>query len=444
MSGVLTHILLEKVRLLLLPRRSMRERLYFRYIRPQLILLAAPRSEPETVARRPARSSSAVSAVRNSARAAVDVRDILLVKCDHIGDFLLAVQAFKIIRAGFSNARITLLCGRWNEPLAKRLGLFDRIIVVDVYPEISSGPELPPPELNHLALPKFDLAIDLKVEENNRFLLNYISAAMTAGFQSRDVLESPQLDFAIPTPPLCTDGLPHYASHNQVLLSMLASSVVNFFNVQTDTLNGLAPLVGDGISDVLLIRRGKGPLVGISTGSGAPTKNWPIQYHETVIRTLIQRYDATVVLFGSKGQREDAAYLVKAVRHGSLHDLTGTTRITDMPSLILQLDIYIGHDTGGTHLASALGQATICLHSGVSPGQSFAPIGENTVVLKCWGLPCAPCGLTHLSGCAYNHACMRAISPHAVLAEVERLEAQRARRAGPRGSFPVFLSARRG
>jgi hypothetical protein len=47
---------------------------------------------------------------------------ILVLKVDHIGDLLIADEAFSILKQSFRDARLELICGNWNVELARRFG----------------------------------------------------------------------------------------------------------------------------------------------------------------------------------------------------------------------------------------------------------------------------------------------------------------------------------
>ena len=67
------------------------------------------------------------------------IRHALIVKLDHIGDFLLALDAFDALRKGFPEARLTLLCAPWNAALARSLGFFDRVETLDFFAPTAEG-----------------------------------------------------------------------------------------------------------------------------------------------------------------------------------------------------------------------------------------------------------------------------------------------------------------
>ena len=56
-----------------------------------------------------------------------EVRRILCLKLDHIGDMLIGAPALLLLRRSFPEAHVTLICAPWNVGLARRLGVADAI-----------------------------------------------------------------------------------------------------------------------------------------------------------------------------------------------------------------------------------------------------------------------------------------------------------------------------
>lgn len=96
--------------------------------------------------------------------------------------------------------------------------------------------------------------------------------------------------------------------------------------------------------------------------SGGARKNWPLhRYRELAVR-LPYRVEWTA------GPEED---LAEATRFSSLDELA---------NWIAGARLYIGNDSGITHLAAATGVATLALFGPTSP-QTWAPRGKNVAVL---------------------------------------------------------------
>ena len=127
-----------------------------------------------------------------------DRPEILLLKLDHIGDFVLALDAFRLVRDTWPKAHITLICGPWNESIAEQSGLFDTLLCYRFAEETTDGvprdTEDRLAEYSALPLRNYDLAIDLRCYTDSRILLSRTAARYRAGYFADGV----PLDLALP------------------------------------------------------------------------------------------------------------------------------------------------------------------------------------------------------------------------------------------------------
>jgi ADP-heptose:LPS heptosyltransferase len=108
-------------------------------------------------------------------------------------------------------------------------------------------------------------------------------------------------------------------------------------------------------------------------------------------------------------------------------NLTGKIDLPDFARMVAKVDLFIGNDTGSTHIASGTGVRTICLFAG--PG----PLGRNvlrhanstTLYVK---LSCNMCSHVRVSDCPNDFLCAKAIGVDRVfdlaLAKLDRWKAR--------------------
>ena len=127
-------------------------------------------------------------------------RRLLVLKLDHYGDFLIGLPALKRLREAFPTDHITLVCGSWNAELARRLGVADEVRAYDFFPENgalwSGQPFEDLQRFREVCSGGFDIAIDLRVDEDTRFLLEHVEAATRCGIGLR--ARYPFLDVVLP------------------------------------------------------------------------------------------------------------------------------------------------------------------------------------------------------------------------------------------------------
>jgi hypothetical protein len=166
-----------------------------------------PAFMPDQAVRHPPAGDFAVLPYRRVSPVDGAISSILVLKLDHRGDFVMADEAFRILRHSFPSATITLVCGRWNVAAAESLGLFDRILPFDFFPEDASGvwlnthDDLKKQFRKLVAGFEFDLAIDLRLYEDTRDLLRLVRTKRRAGFDPYDIFaEWLTIRLAVPVP----------------------------------------------------------------------------------------------------------------------------------------------------------------------------------------------------------------------------------------------------
>ena len=127
-------------------------------------------------------------------------RRVLILKLDHLGDFIMGVAALERARALFQGAEITLVVGSWNVELAQGLGIADHVVAFDVFPRNSSEETVDVPGKGALfqatVSAEYDLAIDLRTDADTRPLLRLVKAGLRAGLGAHS--RFPFLDIFLP------------------------------------------------------------------------------------------------------------------------------------------------------------------------------------------------------------------------------------------------------
>jgi len=310
---ILRRLLLE-LKQLMLPKSSGRERVWALRVRPALLRAAGVPPAPMPLARVVVESGPA----ERHFGPGDPVRSILLLKVDHIGDLLLALPAFATLRRGFPDASITLMCGPWNVAVARRLALFDRVVAVSFFPgkaDASRRRTFDPGGIAALGLPEFDLAVDLRVDEDSRLLLRHVRARFKAGYFSR--LMPPDMALVLPQDSPAAPGPPDMLHHQRGLMGRLAGAVVATLDPLQDGEAMLARVTAEHDAAMAAELAGLArPVVAVNTMSGRDIKNWPLDRFVAVCRWITAELGGTVVLLGGPGDARNAAAILREVGAG--------------------------------------------------------------------------------------------------------------------------------
>jgi len=92
--------------------------------------------------------------------------------------------------------------------------------------------------------------------------------------------------------------------------------------------------------------------------------------------------------------------------------------LAQLAALIARCAVYVGNDSGVTHLAAAVGTPTIAIF-GPSNEQRWAPRGPRVLILR-HQIACAPCGESTMKRCSHR-ACLTELLASEVIHELRKL-----------------------
>lgn len=350
---------------------------------------------------------------RRTVELPADPRRILFIRLDHLGDVLFATPALRALRAAFPRAHLTLLAGPWAVGAVAVPDLADTIHVVDV-PWFSRQRGADSARrsgeryswwrvLDWIRTNRFDVGLDPRGDVRH---LAWMCAAgipvrigcgatgggwsLTHEVHSGDVHEVERnLDAVRVLAPLCSAGdlAPVKAAPAAQAMSLLAAA-------------GVEP---------------SAPLLVVHAGAGYATKRWEPAALAACVDRCVEA-GLTAVFVGTGADRDATAAVRAAMRHPASEVLQQTS-LALLASLVERAAVFLGHDSGPSHVAVATGRPVVLVYSGVNDPRRWGPWRGRTVVVR-HPVHCSPCGLTR---CPFAHECMREIDPAVVASDVLRL-----------------------
>jgi len=128
-------------------------------------------------------------------------------------------------------------------------------------------------------------------------------------------------------------------------------------------------LAADGIG------QGARPLVGFVIES-FPTKtyrDWPPESFAELARRIVERFPSAHFLLFGGALREAKLAPLRAALGGRLTTYAGKLTLRETAALMSRVDLYVGVDTGPTHIAGALRLKMVALYHCLHPGSGLAP-----------------------------------------------------------------------
>jgi ADP-heptose:LPS heptosyltransferase len=123
----------------------------------------------------------------------------------------------------------------------------------------------------------------------------------------------------------------------------------------------------------------KSNAIALHPGSGSELKNWPEQKWEKFISILIEDGES-LLLVGGEAESNKVRRLAVMFPNANLQVLLNEP-LTSVARELAACRLFVGHDSGITHLAAALGLPCIVLWA-QSNERVWCPLGEGVHVLK--------------------------------------------------------------
>jgi len=142
-------------------------------------------------------------------------------------------------------------------------------------------------------------------------------------------------------------------------------------------------------------------IVVIFPGGGFPCRLWPVEnYVELIKRLKKKNNDVNFYLIGGKGDMHECEAIYNLSRGLVRQNLCGMLNLMEVAFLIKKAKLYIGNDSGITHLSSALGVTTIVIESAQNyPGFWWESREDQVYVIRlttdcqyCHSYPVCPTG----------------------------------------------------
>lgn len=324
----------------------------------------------------------------------------LLVRATNwVGDAVMCIPALEAIRAHAAQADISILARPWVADLYRGQPFANKIIPLDASVR---GP---------FALEKF--ARELRRERFDSVLLlqNAFSAAWLAwragipgriGYarDGRRLLLTRAVH--VPRP----NEIPAHESYYYLELLRRLGWLDKLPTLTKITLH-LAPGASEAAESRLQKAGAHLNSLHIALAPGAAygaAKCWLPERFATVADSLIDEFNADVILFGTPSEVEVSRQIAARMRHQPI-SLVGQTPIGELPALFSRCRLFIGNDSGAMHVAAAVGVPVVGIFGSTDPFGTAPVTPRRTLVQR--KVACSPCFLRE---CPIDHRCMTRVT----------------------------------
>ncbi|HEX9391202.1 MAG TPA: glycosyltransferase family 9 protein [Usitatibacteraceae bacterium] len=294
-------------------------------------------------------------------------RRILAINVTRIGDTLLNTPALRALAAFFPHAAITCLGHAKRVEVIAHLPYLTKVGAIDKRSALWRG--WARGWTNSFNGPRFDWAF---VWGHDRALQKYALRV------ADKVIAYRQSDEALSRKLFCAADEPRLYSRHGVAMQMALTEGAGIpaAGYQLDYVVTHAETEAARARLILDIESGRRPLIGLQVTS-FPTKayrDWPIaQFIDLAKRIVRTHHSAHFVLFGGPDDRESTDQFRRALpQHTTVY--AGRLSLRETVAIMKEIDLYVGVDTGPTHLFGALGKPMVALYHPSLPSGLYKPL----------------------------------------------------------------------
>lgn len=342
-------------------------------------------------------------------------RRILAVRLDNLGDVLVTTPAFHAIKASLPGARLTLLASPVGAQVAELNPDIDDIIVYDApwmdpWHKLLQDSKREQEMIARVREQHFDAAI---------IFTSYRQSALPAAYLCYLADIPLRLAASIDGPgSLLTTRHKHpERMMHEVERGLDLVGAVGFTTPSSDLVLQVPAQARNSIFDLLSTRgmNPRRPLIVVHAGCSMPARTYPWEMYAGVIDLLIERFDATVVMTGSDGERELVERIlgrVQAHHRQAILPLAGALSFPCLCALIENADLTITNNTGPMHISAAVKTPVIALFALTNPPEQWGPwrVVHRQLYHE------VSCRLCYSRICPYGHECLRLVTPERVAA----------------------------
>jgi heptosyltransferase-3 len=122
------------------------------------------------------------------------------------------------------------------------------------------------------------------------------------------------------------------------------------------------------------------PVVALHPGSGSEKKNWPEEKWADLLQHLLSTSNSNVLLAGGEAEGERLQRLAAALSPSRVK-VAQSLPLTELGRLLQGCSVFVGHDSGISHLAAALGVPVVLLW-GDTVEEIWRPPHERVLIVK--------------------------------------------------------------
>ena len=322
--------------------------------------------------------------------------NILIIRFSSLGDLVTLEPTFRAIRYFYKDSKISFLTTSVGKGLYQDSNYFDEYIL---HKSVFSS-------IQKLKNNKYDIVINLQGNKPSHYINMFLK---------KNLIVNKSHSF--------THKIFGLKAKSKTIKEIIEATtfipqdtIDTYFN---NTKEYIKLPVGE---DIFLKNKNVKKHIAISIGTSERwiSKKWGVQNYLGLIKELVSN-NYQVILIGSNLEVEDSNLILNQFSKDEIISFVNNTNLTQLKNLLAEVDLYIGNDSGPSHIAAGVGTNTITIFGStdIKHCVKFMPyMGKHDFLKPNENIKCHPCYKTK---CPTNMECMSSIKVDMVLNKVKEL-----------------------
>jgi ADP-heptose:LPS heptosyltransferase len=344
------------------------------------------------------------------------VRRILAIRLDNLGDVLVTTPALHAIKQSLPEAHLSLLASPVGAQVAHLNPDLDDVIVyqapwMDPWHKLPQDSQREQGMIAAIREQHFDGAIIFTSFHQSPLPAAYLCYLADIPLRVAASIDGP--GSLLTTRHKHPERMMHEVERGLDLVGVLGLATDNQDLVLNVPKNAQS-YIDDLLTNVLNKQKQRRPQIVVHPGCSMPARTYPWDMYVGVIDLLVERLGATVLLTGAEDERELVERILNAVRaetRPQVHSLAGALPFPSLCALIEAADLVITNNTGPMHISAAVKTPVVALFALTNPPEQWGPwhVSHRLLYID------VPCRICYSRVCPYQHECLSLVSPRMVV-----------------------------
>ena len=298
------------------------------------------------------------------------IRNILVVRNDRFGEFLLNIPALRALKETFYSNKIIAVINPHLKELAECVPFIDETIEwAGRKHSFSDRLKL----IKLLRKKDIDMAIMLNPSKEFNIITYLSKIPIRVGYDRKGAF---LLTHKMPDKKYL--GLRHEIEYNLELVGLVGARTKNKqLHINLDK-------YGTQSRKQITVIEGKGYFIVVHPWTSDPVKQWGLENFVKLTRKLVKEAGEKVVIVGGKEHLNESFVYFRELETDIIN-LTGLTSLVQLAAVLKKAKLLISGDSGPVHLASCMETPTLAIFSNALPGKGplrWGPAYDNSKVIQ--------------------------------------------------------------